>query len=189
MWHKNLFSSKEQFTFTSNQNLWSSRVTSACVWWLNIFGIYVELYPVFSHIEILIFSHFLQLEILPVSDTAKVVDNVVDTWVFSVTLKSKQVFFRPSLGNCLHLNRLGQWKPYWRIKGAQPFLALSQSDRQGGNSFSLACSSHFGANIEHKKIFKSGEHLISTRGQNWWTSSAASSCVSWLNMFGMEVKL
>lgn len=43
--------------------------------------------------------------------------------------------------------------------------------------------------MEQRKNFKSGEHLISTKGQNWWTSKPASSWVSWFSSFGIRVML
>lgn len=71
----------------------------------------------------------------------------------------------PWAGNRSHAILSGQENPYCCINGAQPALALSQTLLQAGRGL-VYSGKHIGVYIEHRKNFKSGEHLISTNGQN-----------------------
>lgn len=143
----------------------------------------------------------------------------VDDGVVPVSSSSKWLGFSMhnesglfGVGRLSQLNLSGHWKLYCCIIGAQPSRARSHTPRHAGTGLWYS-SKQMGVYIEHKKNFKSAEHLISTRGQNWWTytrsiskreirnlqkhtdlcktltSIPASSCVSCENSFGYDVKL
>lgn len=94
----------------------------------------------------------------------------------------------PCLGNCSHSMRSGHWKPYWVMMGSQPSLALLHRSRQGGSGLEYS-GKQIGAYMEQRKNFRSEEHLISTKGQNWCTSRPASSWDSWFSSLGIRVIL
>lgn len=71
----------------------------------------------------------------------------------------------PWAGNLSQAILSGQENPYCCINGAQPARALSQTLLQAGRGL-VYSGKHIGVYIEQRKNFKSGEHLISTNGQN-----------------------
>ena len=78
----------------------------------------------------------------------------------------------------------GQVKPNRCIRGRHPRLTLIQRSLHGLNG-----AMQDGAYNEHRKRDRSGEQPIFTRGKNWWTSKAASSCLRWLKKLGNSVIL
>ena len=63
---------------------------------------------------------------------------------------------------------------YCLMMGLHPSLADSHTSLHGGIMASWP-GEHLGTYNAHRSCTKSGEHWISTSGQNWWTSRPASS--------------
>ncbi len=93
----------------------------------------------------------------------------------------------PSSGNLSQLKLSGHVKSTRFVNASQPCLALLQRWRQGGTG--VAKTVQIGAYAEQRKYFKSSEQHIFIKGQNCFSSRAASSCVVCLNMFGNNVVL
>ena len=90
----------------------------------------------------------------------------------------------PALGNLSQANFSGQGIPNSSSMGRQPFLTLMQRSLHGLNG-----ALQEGAYKEHRKKERSGEQPNWTRGENCWTSKAASPRVSWLRKLGNSVIL
>ena len=90
-----------------------------------------------------------------------------------LTFSVKQIS-SPNFGNLSHLKLSGHVKPKRFINSSQPCLALSQRERQGGTGVFNTVQT--GAYTEQSKYAKSFEQPTNTKGANWCTSKAASSC-------------